>query len=914
MREPDVPVNEQQRQAALDRLGILDTSSEERFDRITRLAQRFLGAPIVLVSLVDRDRQWFKSRQGLDASQTPRGISFCGHAILGEDLFLVPDALADPRFVDNPLVTGAPGIRFYAGVPLRAPEGERVGTLCAIDRVPRDLSGEQQEVLRDLAACVEGELGRTHLLGVAAQLTQAEARIRAIVENVVDGILTIDEAGSVQEMNPAAERIFGYPKDEVLGRNVNILMPRPYAAEHDAYLSRYRETGERRIIGIGREVEGKRKDGSVFPVELSVGELTVAETRLFTGVVRDVSERKEAEARLQAVTTMRQAILDSASVAIISTDPDGIIRTFNRTAESWLGLDAEALIGRESPAVFHDPAEVARRAESLTRELGRPVAPGFEAFVAKARLGGVDVKDWTYVRRDGTRFPVQLAVTALKDASGKINGFLGTAIDLTERRLAEKLKNEFVSTVSHELRTPLTSIRGALSLVLGKAGKDLSEKARRLLEMAERNSERLTHLINDLLDLEKLEGGRLDFDLKGLDLVGLARRAVEDNEAFARRHDVRLELRHLVPSALVRGDEHRLLQVFANLISNAAKFSPAGGEVVVSVEAVPGGRARASVRDRGPGIPEHFRASIFQRFAQADSSDSREKGGTGLGLSITKAIVERLDGRIGYETWPGGGTVFHFDLPLLEERREGLSLEGPRALICEDNPDVAGLLAELLGEEGLVCDIAGSLRVARDFLGERPYRLLLLDLTLPDGDGLELLHELRAQPATAGLPVVVVSGKAREGRKAGLDSGALSVVDWLQKPLDRDHLRRALEVALRRPGVRARILHVEDDPDVAQLTAALLEGHAEYCHVGSRAGAAERLAAEDFDLVLLDLTLGDGSGADLLEVVRGRCPVVIFSARSPGAKISQAVEAALLKSRASNEELLAVIKNALSRA
>ena len=1030
--KPECPINEPQRQEALCGLGLLDTEPEARFDRITRLAQRFFGTSIALISLVDCDRQWFKSRQGLEAPETPRDVSFCGHAILTENVLVVPNALEDPRFADNPLVTGGPAIRFYSGAPLHAPGGERVGTLCIIDPQPRAFPAEAIAALRDFADCVEAEFERTELLtkaqrerhlsqvlehtsyGVAitdaegrlewvnqgfktltgytlaevigktpgsflqgagtdsttvgemhaalqegrafevevvnyrkngspywvalnvqpvrdgegrlekfiaiqseiterkraeSRIRSGEQRIRAIVDNVVDGIITIDALGSIQTLNPAAERIFGYTREEVLGQNVKMLMPAPFREAHDTFLLNYMTTGERKIIGTGREVQGQRKDGTLFPIDLAVGEMEVDGQRMFTGVVRDISQRREAEARLHASTVLNQAILDSAHVSIISTDPHGLILTFNRAAERMLGYSTEEMVGLNNPGVFHDPEEVVRRAKELSLELGQPIEPGFEVFVTRARMGHPEAREWTYIRKDGVRLPVLLSVTALRDTQDEISGFLGVAVDLTERKRVEQIKSEFISTVSHELRTPLTSIRGALGLVLGKVGDTLPEKVQKMLELAARNSERLTLLINDILDLEKIEGGKLEFEFKPLDLAALGRRAVEDNEGFAEKHQVRLVLTPGLSKAFARGDEHRLLQVCANLISNAIKFSPSGGAVEVSVSPHEKG-FRVGVQDHGPGIPEHFRERIFQRFAQADSSDSRKKGGTGLGLSITKAIVERHQGTVGFESEAGKGTLFYFDLPALVEQREAPQTQGPRALICEDDEDVAHVLEALLRTEGLTCDLALTAEAARRLLDRHPYRLMLLDLTLPDLDGLRFLQELRQHPATCDLPVIVVSGRALEGKQA-FSGNAQSVVDWLQKPVDPQRLSRALRQALSQLQ-GPRVLHVEDDSDLAQFTKSLLEGIAEYQHVPSKREALERLGTETFDLVILDLNLPDGSGLELLDLLKGRCPVVIFSAFEPTPEIAQQVNAALTKSTTSNDQFLATIRQALA--
>jgi signal transduction histidine kinase len=235
----------------------------------------------------------------------------------------------------------------------------------------------------------------------------------------------------------------------------------------------------------------------------------------------------------------------------------------------------------------------------------------------------------------------------------------------------DRLKGEFVSTVSHELRTPLTSIRGAVGLVLGNSSDSLPENVRELLVMANRNIERLTLLVNDILDLEKIESGKLEFNFVPLDLVELARNALESNAAYANEHQVRLRLAESPSQAGVTGDESRLLQVFANLLSNAIKYSPAGGEVDVLIRQSDD-RFRVSIKDHGKGIPDEFRARIFQRFAQADSSDTRAKGGTGLGLNISKVIVERHTGVIGYVTRPDVGTEFYCELPIREDSLPGV--------------------------------------------------------------------------------------------------------------------------------------------------------------------------------------------------------------------------------------------------
>jgi signal transduction histidine kinase len=250
--------------------------------------------------------------------------------------------------------------------------------------------------------------------------------------------------------------------------------------------------------------------------------------------------------------------------------------------------------------------------------------------------------------------------------------FISLTRSAVERKKIERMKNEFVATVSHELRTPLTSIRGSLGLIAGGAAGELSEQARKLVSIAHNNSERLVRLINDILDVEKIESGKMRFELQPHRIRPLLEQAVEATRSYGEQLGVRLQLRAPLSDAVVPLDSDRFMQVMANLLSNAAKFSPPGGVVEIMTEHGDGS-VRVLVADRGPGIPEEFRSKIFGKFSQADASDSRQKGGTGLGLSIVKAIMEKHGGEVGFETQLGSGTTFHVSFPAPEVNKRGRS-------------------------------------------------------------------------------------------------------------------------------------------------------------------------------------------------------------------------------------------------
>jgi CheY-like chemotaxis protein len=325
------------------------------------------------------------------------------------------------------------------------------------------------------------------------------------------------------------------------------------------------------------------------------------------------------------------------------------------------------------------------------------------------------------------------------------------------------------------------------------------------------------------------------------------------------------------------------------------------------------------VRDRGPGIPEEFRARIFQKFSQADSSDTRQKGGTGLGLNISKSIVEGLGGAIGFTTQSGEGTCFFFEVPLMDAPSllpADAGREGPFILVCEDDHDIAKLVGMMLERAGYAVDIAYSAEQARALLAQRGYSAMTIDLTLPGEDGISLLRSLRQDPRTHDLPVVVLSARADEGRIQVNDQD-LSVSDWLGKPIDELRLVRAIEHAAHGAGgTHPRILHVEDDPDIQRVAAAIVQDFASFEFASNLREARERLSRLKFDIVLLDLQLPDGQGQTLLADIEALNPppaVVVFSVDELSPADEARVDAVLTKGNTTNAELLETLHRVLQQ-
>lgn len=345
----------------------------------------------------------------------------------------------------------------------------------------------------------------------------------------------------------------------------------------------------------------------------------------------------------------RQAV-EACPCAMLMTDHAGNIVMVNTEIERLFGYTRDELIGQPIETLV--PTGLRNRhvqdsADFSTHTKTRRIGSGHDLFG---------------LRKNGGEFPIEVGLNPFHTGEGLL--VLSVIVDTSERKRIERLKDEFVSTVSHELRTPLTSISGSLGLLIGGATGKLPDAAERLLMIAQTNSQRLVRLLNDILDIEKIESGKVAFDLERIAVRPLIEQAVESIRGFAEGYGIPIRLEPGTASAEVYADSYRLLQVITNLLSNAIKFSPPGQEVVVAIEKT-ADTVRISLRDHGHGILENFKAHIFEKFAQADASDARQKGGTGLGLSIVKEIVTRLGGEVSFEDAPGGGTIFHVTLPSL---------------------------------------------------------------------------------------------------------------------------------------------------------------------------------------------------------------------------------------------------------
>ena len=630
----------------------------------------------------------------------------------------------------------------------------------------------------------------------------------------------------------------------------------------------------------------------------------------FTAFIADISERKRSETALRDLSSFQRAMLDSAGHAIISATPDGVIQLFNPAAEALLGYTAEEMIGKRTPALFHDPEEVAARARLFSVELGVTIEPGFDVFVEKARRGLPNEHEWSYIRKDGTRLTVLLNVTALRSADGHITSFLGVASDITPLKMVEReltsakeaaeaasiAKSQFLANMSHEIRTPMNGVLGLTALLLETR---LTPKQQRLTDTIVRSGRSLLDIINDILDFSKIEAGKLELEHIDFDLRMLVDDVLELFAAPAHQKQLELigEVDETVP-AFVKGDPARLRQILINLIGNAIKFT-AQGEVMLSVVSIAEGEDQSvlcfSVKDSGIGIAPDALRSIFQPFSQADGSTTRKFGGTGLGLAIAKQLVSFMGGEIWAESQAGSGATFLFTvhLPHAHQERTGarsstVALPSQRVLVVDDNPAARRSLDRQLRTWGMTSMVAESGPLAIQQLRRAveeglPFDTILIDLEMPGMNGLEAVRAI-GDTLRHHYPRVILMTPVERVDAAEDDTGLIAAT--LTKPIRPSDLHRALSglpvgvpSPARRPAQEERapakrqgsILLAEDNAVNQEVTLGMLEvlGFTATAVENGRL-AADLLTLQRFSVILMDCQMPEMDGFEATRIIRQR--------------------------------------------
>jgi PAS domain S-box-containing protein len=891
--------------------------------------------------------------------------------------------------------------------------------------------------------------------------------LRTVLETVLDAIITIDERGIVQTANSATERLFGYREAELVGSNVSKLMPEPYCSAHDGYLANYLRTGEKKIIGIGRQVQGQRKDGSVFPMSLAVTEMLLSGgNRQFVGIVRDLSEQQRQLDHL----TLLHAGLEAADEAIVLTDTQAVIVWFNSaftrltgyteadavgkgmnllksgvtpdalyrelwetvsSGREWRGelvnrrkdgslypedqsitpvrnggiithyvaikrnatarkqaeqdaasvamaayerLHGEILAllsrGRDRRAMLEDSLALLGQSgkyptlalylyddwhgvlrceatfcapDSLVREVNPGDGLVGQAFTER-RLLSIESADQMPLRIETgllTITPVAvlaspiayqerglgvliLAATNTLSASDKefvqrVSTELGAALqnlrqyedlkamaeqlklrsqEITRKNVelehTNQLKREFLANMSHELRTPLNAIIGFSEVLRDELVGPLNDKQSDYMVEIFDSANHLLSLINDILDLSKIEEGKMELSLEPVNVAEALRNSLSIVKEKAAAHAIRLSLEIGEEIGLFRADGRKLRQIVYNLLSNAVKFTPDGGQVRLAAR-LDRGDLCIEVSDTGIGIADADQARLFQPFEQLDGSLSRKQEGTGLGLAMVKRLVELHGGSVAVSSQLGMGSRFSVRLPAQPEEWPGYAApplpppaiarpgggRGATVLLVEDNEAAATLITDHLTAAGHTVIRAASGEQALRLAAQHRPALAVMDILLPDIDGWEVMRRMKQDPELQAIPVVIVSVMANLDK--GLRLGALDV---LEKPVQREWLLDAVARALAAhdDGQTPRILVVDDDPKVQEFICARLSqaGYRTVSALGGRQAIDLALESPP-DLLIVDLMMPEVTGFDVIAALRAeertaRIPVIVLSA------------------------------------
>ena len=792
MQEPTIPANENERVQELRDLCLLETPAEARYDRLTALAKEIMKVEIALISLIDTERQWFKSRQGLSAAQTPRSISFCGHAILEDKPFVVENAAADPRFADNPLVVGAPFIRFYVGIPLRGPNGYRVGTLCVIDSAPRICTAQELSILTKIASLVESEFAAATLEHVKQELWDTQVRSNAALERSHNELQTIidhmpamvgywDRDLKNRFGNKAYLEWFGHPTESLRGQHLRDVLGNHRFSLNlphiEAALQGKPQLFERVIV----DTQGNKR----ITLVSYVPDIVHGKVLGFYAFVTDITPLRSAQESERNAQAQLRAIIDAASeFSIISTDLDGEIRVFSAGAERLLGYRAEEVVGQHALTLFHLPEELAQRRRELSTLRGRCIE-GISVLAELPLEGNAETREWTYVRKDGSHVAVVLVVTAIRNASGEPTALLGIAHDISSQKQlqaslvaakeqaegASHAKTHFLANMSHEIRTPMNAVLGMTHLLQTTT---LSPEQRQYVDMIRTSGESLLVILNDVLDFSKIEAGKMELAPCAFDLADVLSAVATIMSVNAGEKDLELAIgvEPGVPHGLV-GDALRIQQILINLVGNAIKFTERG-EVSLLIELVEAAgdqiTLRARVRDTGIGMSEEQLGRLFCAFSQADGSTTRRFGGTGLGLAICKSIVDLMGGNIWARSSEGQGSEFCVTLPLqlatgaddVHHQRQRQQRTNLHLLVVDDNVTSRDYLSTTILTWGWQVDTASSGLEALEKISNLRaqgghYDAVITDWQMTELDGVATMQAIHRQFPQPRVPVLIMA-------------------------------------------------------------------------------------------------------------------------------------------------------------
>ena len=661
--------------------------------------------------------------------------------------------------------------------------------------------------------------------------------LHALMNTIVDGVIIIDKKGIILHFNKASEKLFSTQHSEIVGQNIKMLMPEPFHSEHDHYLKQFSSSKEKKIIGIGREVIGKRVDGTTFPMDLSVGEFSSENGEsAYVGVIRDITAQKRIEKELQDSVTENDAIIETAVDGVIVIDSLGTVKVFNSACAKLFGYSKNEVLGKNVKILMPSPFH-----EEHDQYLKNYMTTGKEKIIGSGR-------EVVGRKKCGATFPMDLSVG--KANRGEHDLFVGIIRDISERKAFEKAletssaqlkeqfneleiaysqleeqgmelrdmaeelsiaktqaeaanqaKSTFLASMSHEIRTPMNGIIGMADVLVRSK---LDKKQREHVSILKNSADALLLLLNDILDLSKIEAGQLNLEAINFNLVETLTNIVKIWNPNVKEKNLRLstDISKNLNGTYI-GDPARLTQVINNLVSNAIKFTDAGK---ISIKAFVKNTdkdvqtIRFEISDTGIGIKQESLNKLFKKFVQAESDTSRKFGGTGLGLAICKQLVTAMKGEIGVTSEIGIGTEFFFEIPFqFGENQDSTVKKGQRPpetisiprglkiLLADDILLNRKIVETLLEPYDLIfCGVSDGVE-ALDALKHETFDLILMDSEMPIMNGLEATKEIRLMPGPiSDTPIIAVTANAMEGeRQRYLNNGFNG---YVSKPIKLEQL------------------------------------------------------------------------------------------------------------------------------